>query len=371
MPNPFSTKLAEAFSAKLMKEVYAISIFDSIVNRDYEGDISEVGSIVNILSLAKVTEQTYTGANLNPQALYEVNGQLKITQWKSFYWTEKTIDKWKSYIKEPKPTVVTQTAQERKKNVDKYVLGFWNRIAAGNRVGTDYVTGTVSIDVSGNVTGSGTTFTSSMVGKGFTCVGLPLAAYGGTKYYRIATYTDATHISIQLDVYDDTVTAYDGGVITSATFTIQANTPVAITGTNIMQKLLAIQKILDDNEVPDENRSIVLPPAISQYIPVGTNIALNVPAAYEDLVKKGFITELVGFKIFKASGQRVSGDNVNGWHVIASQINWLTFADKVLNVGMEEDLIGNFGTAYKDLYVYDCKVTDNRLKFAAELFCTG
>lgn len=370
MPSAYATKLAEAFSAKLMKEVYAISVFDFIVNRDYEGDINEVGSIVNILSLAKVTEQVYTGANLNPASLYEVNGQLKITQWKSFYWTEKTIDKWRSYIKEPKPTVIEQTAQERKKNVDKYVLGFWNRIAAGNRVGTDYVTGTVSIDVSGNVTGSGTTFTSAMVGKGFTCVGLPLVN-GNTKWYRIATYTDATHIAIQLDVYDDTVTAYDGGVITSAAYTIQANTPVAITGTNVMQNLLKLQKVLDDNEVPEADRFVVLPPAIAQYIPVGTNIALNVPAAYEDLVKKGFLTEIVGFKIFKASGQRVAGDNTNGWHVIAGQRNWLTFADKVLNVGMEEDLIGNFGTAYKDLYVYDCKVTDNRLKFAAELLCTG
>lgn len=371
MSSAYATKLAEAFSAKLMKELYSISIFDFIVNRDYEGDINEVGSIVNILSLSKVTEQVYTGVNLSPQSLYEVNGQLKLTQWKSFYWAEKTIDKWKSYIKEPKGTVIEQTAQERKKNVDKYVLGFWNRIAAGNHVGTDYTTGTVSIDASGNVTGSGTTFTSAMVGKGFTCVGVPLGANGLAKWYRIASYTDATHIAIQLDVYDDAVTTYDGGVITGATYTIQAATPLAITGANIMQSLLKLQKVLDDNEVPDEDRFVVVPPSISQYIPVGTNIAINVPAVYDELIKKGFMTEIVGFKIFKASGQRVNGDNTNGWHVIAGQRNWLTFADKVLNVGMEEDLIGNFGTAYKDLYVYDCKVTDNRLKFAAELFCTG
>lgn len=358
-----------------MKELYAISIFDYVVNRDYEGDINDVGSIVNILSLAKVTEQVYTGANMNPQDLFEVNGQLKITQFKSFYWREKTLAKWESYIKNPKGTVLEQTAQERRKNVDKYVLGFYTKIAAGNRVGTDYTTGTVSIDVNGNVTGSGTAFTSSMVGKGFTCVGLPAPTTGSlngpTKWYRISSYTDATHIAIQLDVYDDAVTAYDGGVITSATFTIQANTPIAITATNIMQNLLKLQKILDDNEVPENDRWVVLPPSISQYIPVGTNIALNVPAAYDELVKKGFITELVGFKIFKASGQRVAGDNVNGWHVIAGQRNWNTFADKVLQVGMEEDLIGNFGSAYKDLYVYDCKVTDNRLKFATELLCTG
>jgi hypothetical protein len=47
---------------------------------------------------------------------------------------------------------------------------------------------------------------------------------------------------------------------------------------------------------------------------------------------------------------------------------WLTFAEKLLNAQMEEDLIGNFGSAYKDLFVYGGKVADNRRKFGLELF---
>ncbi len=87
------------------------------------------------------------------------------------------------------------------------------------------------------------------------------------------------------------------------------------------------------------------------------------------LVQKGYLTNLYGFMVY--SSARVQGDNVNGWHAIACNRNWLTFADKVLEAGIEEDLIGNFGAAYKDLYVYGAHVTDNRLRFAAELFCTG
>src|ERR1700735_1648857 len=238
MPSAYATKLAEGFSAKVMKEVYANSVFDEICNRDYEGDINAVGSKLNILSFAKLTEQVYTGANLTVADLYEDNAQLVIDQWKSFYWREKTLAKCQSYIKEPRPTIVEQTANERKKNVDKFVLGFWNRIAAGNRVGTDYTTGTVSIDVNGNVTGSGTTFTSAMVGKGFIATGL-------SKYYRISSFTSTTSIAIQLDVYDDAVTAYDGGVITGATYTIQANTAVAVTASNIMAKIAALKELLD------------------------------------------------------------------------------------------------------------------------------
>jgi hypothetical protein len=362
MPSAYSTKLAEGFSAKVMQEMYAKSVYDLITNRDYEGDVNKVGSEVNILALSRILEQDYTGANLNPASLLEINGQLKLSKQKAFYWKENTIDKWKSYIKEPKSTVVTQLASERKKNVDAFILGFYPNIAAGQRIGTDYTTGTVAIDASGNVTGSGTTFTSSMVGKGF-------KATGHSKWYRIVTFTSSTAIVIQNDTYDDVAT-YDGGVIASSTaYVIQANTPLAVTGSNILSQIINLGTMLDNAEVPEEDRFLILPPTISKWIPQGTNIALNVPAAYQDLIVKGFMTELQGFKIIKSA--RVLGDNTNGFHCIAANRNWLTFADKVLEVGIEEDQIGNFGSAFKDLYVYGAKVTDNRLKFAAELFVTG
>ena len=362
MPSAFATTLAQAFSAKVMKFMYANSVYDLITNRDYEGDVNSVGSKVNVLSIQKISEQYYTGANLSPASLQEVNGVLTLSMQKSFYWKENTIDKWKSYVKEPKPVVVEQLGLERKKNVDAFILGFWNNIAAGQRVGTDYTTGTVAIDVNGNVTGSSTTFTSAMVGKGF-------KALGHSKWYRVITFNSATSIVIQNDTYDD-VAIYDGGVISAgATYTVQANTPLPITGSNIMKSIISLGVYLDNAEVPETDRFLILHPTIAQYIPQGTGIALNVPAAYEDLVVKGFMTELLGFKVIKSP--RVQGDNVNGYHCIAANRNWLTFADKILAVGIEEDQIGNFGSAFKDLYVYGAKVTDNRLIFAAELFCTG
>jgi hypothetical protein len=183
------------------------------------------------------------------------------------------------------------------------------------------------------------------------------------------TFTSTTAIVIQNDTYDD-VAVYDGGVISaSATYVLQANTPLAITATNILKEVIALSVYLDNAEVPAENRFLIVHPTIAQYIPQGTNIALNVPAAYQDLIVKGLMTELQGFKVIKSP--RVLGDNTNGYHCIAATGDWLTFADKVLEVGIEEDQIGNFGSAFKDLYVYGAKVTDNRLKFAAELYVTG
>lgn len=364
MPSVYATKLAEAFSAKLLKHIYEVAPIDDFVNRDYEGEINAVGSKLNILTLAKLTEQTYSGANLTAADLTETNTQLVIDQYKAFYFKIKTIDQWKSYIKNPKGTVIEQKANERKKNIMTYLLGFWSDVGSGNWYGVSYTTGTVTVDVTtGAVTGSGTTFIAGMVGK-------PFKALGHTQWYRVKTYTSATAIVIE-DDSDDETSAYTGGAIgAGATYEIQGNTVRTIDnlGTNpsFLTLVLALKQMLDEAEVPEEDRSLFIPPAAFTTMMKDTGIKLSVPASYESLVVKGFITELEGFKVFKSN--RVAGDNTNGYHILAVHRNFLTFADKALEVGMEEDLIGNFGSAYKDLFVYGAKVADVRRKFAATAF---
>jgi hypothetical protein len=362
MPSAYATKLAEGFSSKLIKTIYETAPIDEFINRDYEGEINAVGSKLNILSLARLSEKTYNGSNLTPDDLTEVNTQLVIDQYKSFYWREKTIDKWKSYIKNPKGTVLTQIAAERKKNIMSYLMGFWTDAGAGNWYGTDYTTGTVAVaNSTGVVTGTGTTFTAAMVGK-------PFKATGHTKWYRVASYSSATSITIENDS-DDETTSYDGGAISAgATYTIQANTVKTVDNSSVkfLDVILDLKQKLDEAEVPDEDRAIFLPPAAFTSMAKDTSIKLSVESAYQELVTKGYKGEIEGFKIFTSS--RVAGDNTNGFHIIAAHKSFLTFADKALEVGMEEDLIGNFGSAYKDLFVYGAKVADERRKFAAHAF---
>src|ERR1035438_1833110 len=99
MPSPNSTKLAEAFSQKVIKVLYENAPIEEVINRDYEGEVESGNSIVNILTLARLSEKDYNGSNLSADDLNEVNGQLRITQQKSFYWKVKTLSKFLSYIK--------------------------------------------------------------------------------------------------------------------------------------------------------------------------------------------------------------------------------------------------------------------------------
>lgn len=368
MASARATTLAQGFSQKLLKEMYDKSILDAVVNRDYEGEINAVGSKLNILNIARISEKTYSGANLSADSLYENNAVLTVDQWKSFYWAEKTIDNWQSYIKNPHSTVVAQKADERNRNMDLYALGLYGDVAAGNRVGTDYSTGTVSVAATtGVVTGAGTTFTASMVGRGF-------KADGHTAWYRVKTYNSATEIVIE-DDKDDVTSAYTGGAIAgSSTYTIEAATPVSVTTANLLQKIADLRQKLDTAEargfsaVPDSDRWLIVPPEFENLMVRASGVALHVPEVYSTLVGKGFLGMLLGFKLFKSN--RLTGDNTNGYRVLAGHPNWMTFAEKMLEATIEEDLIGNFGSAYKDLFVYGAKVPDTRRHFAAEGFFT-
>ena len=364
-----ATTIAQGFSQKLLKEVYEKSMTDVIVNRDYQGEINAEGSKLNILNFDRISERTYTGADLaTADSLTENNSILLIDQYKSFYWKEKTLDNWLSYIKNPHPTIVAQKADERSKNMDEFVLGLHADVGAGNRVGTDYTTGTVEVAVTtGVVTGSSTVFTSGMVGKGF-------KATGHTKWYRVKTFTSTTSIVIEDDL-DDATSAYTGGAIASGTaYTIQANTKVTVTTANLLNKVALLKQALDLSEsfgysaVPDSDRWLIVPPEFETLLIQATGVALHVPEAYQELVKKGFITELLGFKVFKTN--RLTGDNTDGYRVLAGHPNWVTFAEKLLSADIAEDLLNNFGTAYKDLFVYGAKIADPRRHFAAEGFWT-
>lgn len=364
----YGTKIAEGFSSKVMEYVYDRNLLDSIVNRNYEGEINGIGSKLNILDFSKLSEKTYADSALSADSLVENNGALVIDQYKSFYWKEKTLAKWLSYVKNPHPYIVTQVGNERSKNMDAFALGLYGDIGAGNRIGTSETTGTVTVDVTtGVVTGAGTTFTAAMVGKGF-------KASGHTTWYRVKSFSSTTSITIEDDL-DDTTSAYTGGAIAAlATFEVEAATKITITAANILAKVAALRQKLDLAEkngytaVPDEDRFLVVPPEFFTVLTQGTGVVLHVDEAYQDLVKKGYMGELQGFKLFKSN--RLTGDNTSGYHCIAGHKNWLTFAEKVLDARMEEDLIGDFGTAYKDLFVYGGKVKDIMRHQAAELFAT-
>ena len=356
----YATKVSEGFASKVVELYYESSVSEKITNSDYEGEIKNKASKVNILSFGAIALRTYTGADMTtadtPQ---ESNAQLTTDQMKSYYFQIPSLSIFKSWIKNPEGTLLDGCKAQLAEAVDLYVLGLWGDVAAGNRLGTSFTTGTVTVDVTtGVVTHSGTGFLATMVGK-------PFKALGHTKWYRVAHYTSTSQIEI-VDDKDDEVAAYTGGAIAGgSTFEIQALTALQTTKALIYSHIDTLNTILNENKIPKSDRWLVVPSRIASLIRQSPEYIPALESAYGEVVKRGLVGMYCGFMVYES--QQVAGDSVNGWHVLAGHRSAITYALGFVETGIE-DMKANFGKAYKGLTVYGAKVIDERRKAFAEAF---
>lgn len=359
----YGDNLAEAFAATAVEKFYEDSVTPMITNDEYEGEIKGTKSKLNVLTFTAGSLEDYTGADLTLNDVEESEGTLTTDQRKAYYFRIKSIDRFESYVKDPESTLMVEKAGQLQQAVDGYVLTLAHGdTASGNRVGTDYTTGTVAVAVTtGVVTGTGTTFASGMVGLGF-------KATGHSVWYRIKTYTSATSITIE-DDSDDNTSAYTGGAISAgASYTIEANTARAITSSNAYSSLLDLKQKLDSRRIPkDRNRWVVVNSYYMNKL-LQAGVVTRDTEADTDKIANGFVTRIAGFNLYE--NEELDGDNTNGYWAVAGHRSAITFAMAFVETGLE-DLKGNFGKAYKGLNVYGAKVVDERRKALAALKFTA
>lgn len=356
----FGTNNGEKFAQNVITAFFAKAVAPEITNSDYEGEITGGGADrLNVLSFGSLTLQDYTGAALTAETPQESEGQLIVDQKKAYYFKIDSVSKFVSYASNPESTLIKNAGDVLRKKVDQFVLGFYGDVAAGNRIGTDYVTGTVTVTtVTGAVVGVGTTFTAAMVGRGFKAV-------GHSVWYRVKTVTDGTNAVIE-DDEDDIASHYSGGAIAGGTaYVIEAATKLQVTKSTIYSIILQLGEKLDVAEVPKEDRWITVNSKIATIVKQAPELIPAVNTAYENIVMKGLLGTIDGMLIFES--ERVSGDNTTGYHILAGHKSFITFA-MAFTESEIEPLIGGFGKAYKGLNVYGAKVLDSRRVAGAEAF---
>lgn len=200
MADTYGSNAGERYAAKLLEKYYETTVQDKITNSDYEKLLSEGGtSVVKVKTFGDLTINTYvSGTAMTVEDPSESEGELDPSQQKAYYFRILSLAKFEDYIKNPETGYIERATKQLQAAVDTYILGLYADVGSGNRVGTDYTTGTVAVTVTtGAVAGTGTTFTSGMAGLGF-------KATGHSKWYRIKTYTSATVLVIEDDSDDDT-----------------------------------------------------------------------------------------------------------------------------------------------------------------------
>ena len=356
----FSTNVGEKFAARVIKIYYETAVTPQITNDDYEGQIKGGGADrLNVLSLTAPDLTNYTGADLTASNLEESEGTLIVDQKKAFYFKILSWDKFKSYCEDPKDDALDQEAGKLQEAIDAFVLGLHGDVAAGNRIGTSYTTGTVEITVTtGAVAGTTTVFTAAMVGKGF-------KALGHTVWYRIKSRASDTAIVIEDDL-DDETSAYTGGAIgAGATHEVQANTALAVTKSTIYDKLVDLKVILNQAKIPAADRWLVVEATIMGLLDKSDQL-IHATVSGDEVIKNGFRGTIAGFRLYE--NQEVDGDNTDGFNILAGHKSAITFAHAFTETGIE-DINKNFGKAYKGLNCYGGKVIDRRRKAFAELLC--
>lgn len=128
----------EIWSAKVLIALEKEHVYASLCNRDYEGDIANMGDTVRITGIGEITISNYTkDADINaPQALTDAQTALTITQAKYFNFALDDVDSRQAAAKDIMDVAAERAGYDLSDNVDQYVAGFYTDAPAVNSVGS-------------------------------------------------------------------------------------------------------------------------------------------------------------------------------------------------------------------------------------------
>lgn len=349
------------FSLKLVELLYNDGIYPIISNNKYEGQIKDAGDRVRVRTAARISLSAYTkGMTLVAQELNPTYEDLVIDQQQYFKFVVDDVDKIQNDI-----NAIAEYAANAKRDmselIDTDLLSYGRKnVYYANAVGTNYSTGTASVATTGVVTGSGTTFTSAMVGG--------IIKFGAaTKGYYISAYSSATSIT----VIDQGGTTFTGSAILPAaadtTYVIYAATHRATTKSTIYKDLVDVDTVLTAQKVPRGNRFIVLNAAAEGILRQAPEFIPAVQSAYTGVVERGMIGTIAGLKV--VSSQLVDGNNTTGYWFLAGDKDFLSFASQISKVSVvpSESDPTTFVSTCKGLLVYGRKVFEENRKRGAVL----
>lgn len=337
------------YSLKLVELLYNDTLYPFITNTNYEGSIKEAGDRVRVRTIGKITLSTYTkGMELVKQELTPTSEDLIIDQQQYFAFGVDDVDKIQNDI-----NAITEYAATTKRDmatlIDTDILSYGAKnVLSANMLGsgtTGYTTGTISIAATtGVVTGSGTTFTSGMVG------GI-LKGTSGVSYL-VTAFSSTTSITVK----DLDGVAYTGGASTNDTYSIKGAEPAALTASTVYAKLVDLSTALDQSLCPSEGRFIVVNGALKGLLRKAPEFIPAVQGAYDSVVKKGLLGEIAGFTVYHS--ELVSGNNTTGYFYVAGTKDYMSFATQISKVSVipSDSDPNSFISTCKGLLVYGRKV---------------
>lgn len=336
------------YSLKLIDLLYNDTLYPSITNTNYEGAIKDSGDRVRVRTAGKISLSAYTkGMQLVKQELTPTDEDLVIDKQYYFSFGVDDVDKVQNDI-----AAITEYAKNTKNDmedlIDVDILDYMRKnVNSANMIGTAYATGTVAIAATtGVVTGSGTTWVAGHVGGIFTATGL-------TGSYLVTARNSNTEIVIT----DLDGVGYSGGALgAGAAYSIAGAVAISLTKSNVYQYMVALRTALGKSLSPKEGRFIVVNSQFEGLLLQAPEFIPAVQSAYSDVVEKGLIGSIAGFKVFTT--ENVAGDNTTGYWFVAGSKSYCSIAVQILKTSVvpSEMSQDSFITTCKGLLVWGRKV---------------
>lgn len=263
--------IPEIWSARLLENLRKILVYaqPNVINRDYEGEITEKGDTVKIHSIGTVTVGNYV-KNVDiaaAQTLNDAEALLEITQQRYFHFQIDDVDK---IQQNPKVMdgAMREAAYALRNAADQYVASLYSQVAAGNVIGTDPA-------------------------------------------------------------------------------------PIVPTKANAYEYLVDLGTILDDNDVPEEGRVVIVPPWFEGLMLKDDRFTKSGTEGGESRLLNGAIGNAAGFTVLKSNNV----PNTNGalYKIIAGHPIMWSYAEQVNKVEAYRPE-KRFADAVKGLHLYGAKV---------------
>lgn len=132
-----------------------------------------------------------------------------------------------------------------------------------------------------------------------------------------------------------------------------AGNSVSITADNAIDKMVDINQVLDEQNIPSENRWIILPAWYCALLKKGDLRNAQVTGDATGVIRNGLLGEIDGMKVYKSNNlyKATDGDSVNSWYVLAGNKEACTFASQVDKVDTLK-IPDSFGEYWRTLFVY-------------------
>jgi N4-gp56 family major capsid protein len=130
----------EIWSARLLVSLKKSLVYGMVVNRDYEGEISQAGDTVRITSISRPTVGTYVPNStvITPEELTDAQRTLLIDQSKYFAFKVDDVDA-RQAKGNVMPEAMSESAYALRDVADRHIASLYTGVASANNLGTRVV----------------------------------------------------------------------------------------------------------------------------------------------------------------------------------------------------------------------------------------